>query len=195
MLSTTLGKKWRQPIPNLGEAVEQLPSFGKPWNHCPSPSLGKPWSHCPSPHWGSSGAIAHPQHWEAVGKQWSHYRPPLWGSRGAIAHHHLWGRSTAIAHSQPRTPLHQLIPNLWLATPTRQPIPHTGATTYPQPRGLHKRDATYGSRTHASRATHPNNRATGHPQQWGSRRTVPDLQRHPYTNEAKERVQFWSVSS
>ena len=27
----------------------------------------------------------------------------------------------------------------------------------------------------------------------GSTQTEPDLQRHPYTNEAKERVQFWST--
>ena len=39
--------------------------------------------------------------------------------------------------------------------------------------------------TYGSRATHPPH--------WGSTRTEPDLQRHPYTNEAKERVKFWSV--
>jgi len=42
------------------------------------------------------------------------------------------------------------------------------------------REPTYGSR-----ATHPPH--------WGSTRTEPDLHRHPYTDEAKERVQFWSV--
>jgi hypothetical protein len=39
--------------------------------------------------------------------------------------------------------------HLWLATPptaSEQPIPHTGATTHHQPRGLHKGDPTLGSR-------------------------------------------------
>ena len=44
------------------------------------------------------------------------------------------------------------------------------------------REPTYGST-----ATHPPN--------WGSTRTEPDLQRHPYTNEAKERVRTWSTPS
>ena len=62
------------------------------------------------------------------------------------------------------------------------PIPHTGGTVgvYTKETQPMAREPTYGSR-----ATHPPH--------WGSTRTEPDLQRHPYTNEAKEQVQFWSV--
>ena len=38
----------------------------------------------------------------------------------------------------------------------------------------------------------PNTGATADPQQWGSRQTEPNLQRQPYTNEAKELLHFWA---
>ena len=108
-----------------------------------------------------------------LGKQWSH--PPLWGNCGAIAHPQTWGSSGTIAHPQPRGS-HGAIP-LFGEAVEPLPIPNLGeAIAHPKPRG------TSG--------------AIAHPQQWGttdpllrgSTRTVPDLQRHPYTNEAKERV-------
>jgi len=82
----------------------------------PYPNL---WASADPLPWGSSGAIAH---------------PPVWGSCGAIAHPQPWGSSGAIAHPQPRAPIHQPIPNLWLATPLmaqEQPISHTGWSPYP----------------------------------------------------------------
>jgi len=112
----------------------------------------------------------------SLGKQWSHSPSPSLGKQ--------WSHCPSLTYGTP-TPTHTQ-PMARNPTQGVQPIPNLRVYT---------NETQHMARepTHGSQATQP--------QQWdnclsptmGPRRTEPDLQSHPYTNAAKEQVQFLSV--
>ena len=189
--SHRLGMGWCRGDLGWGWAMAPLLPLGWGWAvSTASPKRGMGNGSTASPRWGWAMAP-----WLPLGWGWA-MAPRLpqcwgWAKRGWAMAPQVplgWGWAMALHYSHTDPPHRER--STRTQPLTKNPITHRGKrwslTSTPTPYAtLHKGYPTQGSRPR------PSSRAIPIPHTGGSRRTESDLHRHSYTNEAKERVQFW----